>query len=751
MSINQLTVVQQRVPREPVPWPHQVGVIPSRAQSFQHRVEVSHLRTVVESSGTTVLGQVLTGMGGVGKTQLAADYARTAWQDGSLDVLVWVTASARSPIVTGYAQAGAELCQADPDDPEQAAQAFLAWLTPKARAKPCRWLIVLDDIADPDDLRGLWPPTSPHGRTLVTTRRRDAALTGDTRRLIEVGLFRESEALAYLTTSLAAHGRKEPPGQLAILANELGNLPLALAQASAYLIDSGEDLSIYRALLADRTTTLADTAPDHLPDEQTLPLAAAWSLSIDRADTLRPTGLARPMLEIAALLDPNGIPQHVLTSPPVLTCLTAHRTPTGPQIAKETSPISPRDAMRALRALHRLNLIDHTSATPNQAVRVHQLIQRATRDTLTVHQRNQLARTAADALVTAWPAVERDTTLAQILRANATALARCAEDSLYLPDVHSLLYRVGLSLGEIGQTIEARDHYAHLADAAEARLGAEHPQVLIARRGQALWRAEAGDAAGAAATFAQLLGTMTKVLGPYHRDTLATRSYLANYRGMSGDATSAATAYAELLPDLVRVMGADHPDTLTARSRLARWRGGAGDAPGAASAMAELLPDLVRVMGADHPQTLSSRAILAWWTGVSGDAVGAAALFAELVEDRMRILGPDHPHTLSDQGNLAHWRGETGDAVGAATMLTELLPNLIRVVGPDHPDTLGIRGRLAHYQGMSGDVSTAVSGCAEVLEDQLRVLGPDHLDTLATRDNLARWRSRAGDDGPPSG
>ncbi|MDQ0938396.1 hypothetical protein [Streptomyces sp. V1I1] len=113
MSAEKLTIVQQRAPREPAIRPHQVGVIPSRAQSFRHRVEADRLRAVVESGGTAILHQVLAGMGGVGKTQLAADYARTAWEEGSLDVLVWVTASARSPVVTGYAQA-ASSCAAPP-------------------------------------------------------------------------------------------------------------------------------------------------------------------------------------------------------------------------------------------------------------------------------------------------------------------------------------------------------------------------------------------------------------------------------------------------------------------------------------------------------------------------------------------------------------------------------------------------------------------------------------------------------------
>lgn len=106
--IGALTV-QQRGPQEPADWPHQVGVILPAARSFLHRAEAERLRTRVDGGGTAVLTQLLTGMGGVGKTQLAADYARTAWDNagetGGLDVLVWVNASARSPIVTGYAQA----------------------------------------------------------------------------------------------------------------------------------------------------------------------------------------------------------------------------------------------------------------------------------------------------------------------------------------------------------------------------------------------------------------------------------------------------------------------------------------------------------------------------------------------------------------------------------------------------------------------------------------------------------------------
>ncbi|PWI06326.1 tetratricopeptide repeat protein [Streptomyces sp. NWU339] len=705
-----VTVEYRPAPRTQAPWPHQVGVIPSRAQSFHHRAEEERLRAVVDGGGTAVLRQVLTGMGGVGKTQLAADYALTAWDNGSgdnLDVLVWITASTRTAVVTGYAQAGVELCRADPGDPEQAARTFLAWLTPKAGAKPCRWLIVLDDVADPDDLRDLWPPASPHGRTLATTRRRDAALAGEGHRLIEVGLFTQAEAVAYLIRALAAHGREEPEEQLTALASDLGYLPLALAQAAAYLIDSGEDTAAYREWLADRATTLADTASDRLPDDQALPLATTWSLSLDRADALRPAGLARPMLQLATLLDPNGIPQAVLTSAPALAHLTTHRARTCSHPTGEVAPVLPEDAVRALRALHRLSLIDHTPDTPHRAVRVHQLIQRATRDTLTPDQHAQLARTAADALLAAWPEIERDTVLAQALRANTTALTTRAEQALYRHGAHRVLHRVGRSLGEAGQVTAARDHYQNFTNSATSHLGPDHPLTFFVRNRLAWWRGQAGDAAGARTAFAELLEDMKRVLGPNHPGTLTARGHLARLLGETGDAAGAAAAFAELLNDWVRVLGSDHPNTLNTRSNLAYWLGETGDAAGAAATFAEVLDDMKRVLGPNHPGTLTSRGHLARWLGEAGDAAGAAATFAELLEDMKRVLGPDHPKTLFARGHLARWLGEAGDAAGAAAAFAELLDDMKRVLGPDHPETLTVRSHLAYWREAAAvDLST---------------------------------------------
>ena len=95
--------------RAPVSWPYRIGVMPGQAESFQRRGVAAVLDEAVADGGSAVLCQVLAGTGGVGKTQLAAAYARAAWQAGTVDLLAWVTAGSRDAVVAAYAQAGVEV------------------------------------------------------------------------------------------------------------------------------------------------------------------------------------------------------------------------------------------------------------------------------------------------------------------------------------------------------------------------------------------------------------------------------------------------------------------------------------------------------------------------------------------------------------------------------------------------------------------------------------------------------------------
>ncbi|MEI7029309.1 hypothetical protein V9U70_00210, partial [Streptomyces pratensis] len=486
-----------------------LGPVPAVADCYQDRPETAQLEAAA-AGGTAVLGQLLVGMGGVGKTQLAARYARTAYDERRVEVLVWVTAASRQAITAAYAGAAAQILGTDPADP-QAAALFRDWLRlpPGERgggpAPGARWLIVLDDVPDPGAMRGLWPPDVAHGRSVVTTRNRDAAFHTSGRRRIDIGLYTPDQASAYLTAKLAQHGRTDDPDQIAGLAGDMGHLPLALSQAIPFLINRKLDCAAYRRRLADRAKTLTHVLPPEggLPDEQRRTVAAAWEMSIELADHQPPQGLARPLLHLIALLDPNGIPAPVLNNAPVLAHLATHRSTGAHAPAPENgAAVDPDDADDALANLAQFSLLSHTSDTPHQAVRIHQLIQRAVREPLPGDYRDRCTRTAADALIAAWPAIERDTSLAQALRANTTALTHTGEDALYRPGAHFVLLRAGASLGESGQAVAARDHYQHLAATSRQHLGPDHPDTLAIRSNLASRLGEAGDAAGAATAFA---------------------------------------------------------------------------------------------------------------------------------------------------------------------------------------------------------------------------------------------------------
>ncbi|MFD0522894.1 NB-ARC domain-containing protein [Paractinoplanes durhamensis] len=552
--------------REGVSWPHRVGAVPRLAVRRQKRPADDLLAAAVAAGGTAVVCQVLAGMGGVGKTQLAAGLVERLWQARKLDLLVWVSVGSRDGVLSAYAQAAAEVTGLEDRNPQQAAERLLAWLASTGR----RWLVVLDDVADPQDMAGLWPPDTRSGRTIVTSRRRDAALV-DGRQLVDVGVFTALEAVDYLRTRLGEQPHRLDEADR--LAADLGYLPLALAQAAAYLRDLDLTCAGYRRRLHARR--LDRLHPAVLPDGQQRAVADTWGLSIDAADR-QTGGLAAIVLKMAALLDPNGIPIRLFTTDAALGYWRR-------QLRRE---VDADDVHDTIRALYRLGLAE-TTADPDlddQLLRVHALVQRVVRENTDEPVHAPLARAAADALIQAWPETERDTAtsrLAQLLRANATNLTAVTADHLWCtadgtPAAHSVLFRAGKSLGEIGLADAARDHYQ------------------------------------------QLHTTSLRVLGPDHRDTLIIGSDRAGWQGVAGDPAGAAAAYERLLTDRLRVLGPDHPDILTTRGQLARWQGAAGDPAGAAAVSEQLLTDLLRVLSPDHPNTLAARHSLAYWRGAAG-------------------------------------------------------------------------------------------------------------------------------------
>jgi hypothetical protein len=703
-----------------------VGNVPHSPPGLLIRVHLLDELAKLRGSSEAVVLAAVNGARGVGKTQLAAQYARRAvahrWP-----VVVWLDAETEDTIVAGLAEVAAAAGRTPRPRTIDSARDALMWLA--THTGPA--LIVYDNVVDPD-LLIRWTPGMGAVQVLVTTLRASVADLGH---LINVDVFTPNEAVQYLNQRA---GPDDPAGAQQ-LAAELGFLPLALAQAAAMIGPGrGRVYPTYPAYLhALRTASSLDRSLPPVPGSNyPYSLAQAIRLSLHQVARADPTGAAIRLLQVLAVLAPTGVPTTLLTHPPTnnvarkrLPWRRAHHPP-------NDRALTDLDASVAVITDHALALPDVASTT----ITMHRLTQRVIRDDLTAT--NCLAKVTAQAATIIEAAIPANTTdrdtwaLCAILLPHALAV---------IDPLSPAMWRMAQYPGAAGDFPTAVAVWVTLTKAYIQAFGPEHPETVNARSNLARWTGQAGDAVAARDQFAALLPIREQTLGPEHPDTLAARSNLAYWTGQAGNAAAARDQFAGLLPIWERVLGPEHPDTLAARNNLARWTGWAGDVVAARDQFAALLPMRERVLGPEHPDTLGARNNLAWWTGWAGDRTAARDHFAAMLPIWERVLGPEHPDTLAPRSNLATWTGWAGNAEAARDQFAAMLPVWERVLGPEHPDTLAARANLASWTGWAEDATAARDQYAALLPIRERVLGSQHPDTLRTQANLAGWTGRAGD------
>ena len=383
------------------------GSVPPLADPYLRRTETGiDLRSGLVPGGIMVLthGQespaAPASQGGTGKTQLAVEFATAVWSARAVEILVWVTGASRETIISGFAGAAGTV-GADGlgqlGGAEAAATRFVAWLAHTRR----RWLLIIDDLAYPESLDGMWP-AGPTGRVLITTRLPAAAIrpgaaspvpaagpetVASDFQVAPVSGFSRREALSYLGSRLTDYPDQRV--EALDLGEDLDGLPLGLAQAAAVMNIKGLSCREYRAMLSERRAHMSSVRVDGV----SAAILATWSLAAECAHELAPAGVAWPALALAAMLDPHGIPGSVLTSPAACGYVTGRP-------AEIADPAAVRAAMVNLA---RVGLISIDPASPHRTVRMHQTVQAAVRAYLPPADFNAVLVAAADALVQAWP------------------------------------------------------------------------------------------------------------------------------------------------------------------------------------------------------------------------------------------------------------------------------------------------------------------------------------------------------------
>jgi tetratricopeptide (TPR) repeat protein len=750
-------------------WPISSGLVPALADSFSQRPETGYGVDVLPPAGGPKQGArdqpamtVLVGPGGYGKTHLAAAAVHGLWRSGATDLRVWVNASSRPAVLVGYAQAASDIGLSDRNAPtELAAARLLEWLARTER----RWIVVLDDVTDPPGLRGLWPAGST-GQVLLTCR--PAAELGELSeqgaRICKVGEFSRREALGYLTARL--YDDTDQRVQALDLAADMGCMPLALALATSTMAGTTLSCREYRLRCASRRQELRG----RVADATVSPAEVAWSLAIDRADQRPPAGAARPVLALAAMLDPAGVPAQVLTS--VAGC--SYLAGRGAGV-----PADPKLVWAAIGNLAQCGLLAVDQAAAAGLVTVHPVVQAAVRRLVPGVVLDMAARAAADALAEVWAQLESEPVLAQALRECAFRLREIAGDLLWTPEPHPVLITAGASLSEAGlsrsaiaywqamlavsgrmlgadhvQTLAFRDQLAAACEAAgqlddaidltlisvaerERVQGPDHPGTLTTRAGLARAYRTAGMLDAAIEVYERAVADREWVLGTDHPDTLAARSQLASTCHQAGQLDNAIVLYQRNLTDWERVFGPDHKDALTESANLGRAYQSAGRLDDAIAIFRRVHSIREKTLGGSHPDTLTACGHLAYAYRLAGRLKDAIPCYRQTLAGREAVLGPDHSDTLTALANMASCYHSAHRMKDAIPLYERLLADRSRIQGPDHPDTLTARGNLAGAYHSAGRLADALPVYERTLADFERVLGSDHPDTLTSRGNLA--------------
>ena len=573
-----------------------VGDIPAQRAGFQPRPALlAQLNPA--SQGPSVV--VLTGTWGVGKTQLAAAYAR-ARLAGGWRLIAWVNAGDSESLLAGLAAVAEAIALSDGDPRQGTAdpgQALRRWL----EADGSRCLLVFDDAEDPGLLRPFVPSVGA-ARVLMTVAGEPAAELG---RSVPVDVFSAEEALALLD---GRTGLADQAGASAVAA-ELGFMPLALDQAAAVIAD--QQLA-YTAYL---TKLRALPVEDYLigkeeGEEQPYPpgVAEAVLLSVEAAEAADPLGVCTGVMEVMAMLAPAVVRRDLLRAAGQAGTLLGR----GRRVAAAMVD-------QALERLNERSLLGFS--LDGQAVTVHCLVARVVRGGLARRGRLATARWAA----------------ASALEASAEALAEPRDHAV----IREMLGQVTALLANVG---------GH-PDDPDGKLAG----MLMRLRFLALHHlVELGDSRPRAIAIGEpLIADLERVLGPDHPDTLNARNSLAVAYQAAGRAADAIPLFEHVLVAQQRVLGPKHPDTLTSQNNLAATYQDVGRFAEAILLFKLTLAAREGLLGADHPSTLNSRGNLAAAYRAAGRASEAIPLLEQTLAGRERVLGAGHLDVQAAQDNLA--------------------------------------------------------------------------------------------------
>ena len=679
--------------------PHRIALRPNTFFTGRE-AELRRLATNLKAGYATVIA---TGIGGVGKTQLATEYAHRYGRYFAGGVF-WLACADPAQVVYEVAACGGTGLVEDDAWHERKLQEQVR-LVREAWAAPTPRLLIFDNCEDAALIEE-WRPTSGGCRILVTSRQAVWPAS--------MGVLALPLPVLPRAESLALLGKHRPDlvphPALDALAAEVGDLPLALHLAGSYLETYRDDPTF-----GDPAVFLAELRGPHLmahevmqglearhsPTSHELSVAKTFAMSLNRLDPADASDkAARALLARAAHFAPGEpIPRQVL-----LASLEFPK-PQEPKgiigffnrLLRRASTPHPKDAARALQRLRGLGLIEATDGT---APRLHRLLAAyahhacpdpAAPGAVETAVLYELARIETEDYI-AMP----DDLLPHLRHITDAALPRDDEHAAMLADW------LAHYLQQITAYADAQPYYEQALVIRETKLGKQHYDTATSLNNLGVLLNDRGDYTTAKRHLERALKIYRKRLGPKHFYTATSLNNLGRLLQDMGDYAAASAHYKRALAIREAVLGLEHPDTAKSLNNLGNLFRVLGDYANAELHIKRALKIYEEKFGPEHSYTATSLNNLGRLLRDMGDHTTAKRHLERALEIFKTKLGPQHPATASSLNNLGMLFQDMGDYAAAQPLYERALAIWETKLGPEHPHTQTARRNLAALDAAEG-------------------------------------------------